>query len=257
MRTVSQGIVNLHGGSLKVTSDGEGKGACFTIELPLIIEESTEPKIPPSNTSVCGGYYWTTAVGRLWHTISRISPYANTNQRKVLHRLSTSKIGVSVMPLTTANNHHEFPQTEVDVPPSDSHIINQRLTRRYSSPRNRVLIVDDAPLNRKMLRRLLSSRFEVCDEAENGEEAVNMVKASLSGKQQYDVVTMDYQMPVMDGVTASHHIRELGFNGIIIGITGNALSDDVRSFLSNGASTVLIKPLSIKDFDDFLSLERT
>ena len=50
-------------------------------------------------------------------------------------------------------------------------------------------------------------------------------------------------MPIMNGPTASRHIRELGYKGMIIGLTGHALSEDVRDYLNSGADKVIVKPL--------------
>ena len=126
----------------------------------------------------------------------------------------------------------------------------------------RVLIVDDVALNRKMLRRVLDNRYD-CSEATNGQEAFDMVQATMRGGgggsggegdgSYYDVITMDYQMPVMDGVEATKRIRQLGYIGVIIGVTGNALQEDVDTFLRNGANTVMTKPISMNQMLFFLS----
>ena len=50
-------------------------------------------------------------------------------------------------------------------------------------------------------------------------------------------------MPVMNGPTASKHIRDLGYKGLIIGLTGHALSEDVKDYLDSGADKVIVKPL--------------
>lgn len=50
-------------------------------------------------------------------------------------------------------------------------------------------------------------------------------------------------MPVMNGPTASKQIRELGYKGMIIGLTGHALSEDVNDYLNSGADKVIVKPL--------------
>ena len=123
-----------------------------------------------------------------------------------------------------------------------------------SPAQNSVLIVDDAPLNRKMMRRILESRFDSLAEAENGQQALDMVRASLEQGEdaRYDVITMDYQMPVMDGVTATRRIRQLGYTGQIIGVTGNSLGEDVNTFLSSGANVVLTKPFTIAAFYEYL-----
>ena len=81
-----------------------------------------------------------------------------------------------------------------------------------------------------------------------------MVTASLAHGEEawYDIITMDYQMPVMDGVTATRRIRQIGYTGQIIGATGNALGEDVITFLSSGSNVVLKKPLTIAAFEEYL-----
>ena len=66
----------------------------------------------------------------------------------------------------------------------------------------RVLLVEDNELNREVALGLLEDAQLSIDTAENGEVAVQMIT-----KQEYDLVLMDMQMPVMDGVTATKAIR--------------------------------------------------
>ena len=126
----------------------------------------------------------------------------------------------------------------------------------YAEPRSptRVLTVDDVTMNRKILRRVLENRFDVIDEAEDGHKAVEIIAKSLEGGDQflYDVITMNYQIPVMDGVTATRRIRRLGFLGKIIVVTGNALEEGMATFKESGADAVLMKPLDIRRFDAFM-----
>ena len=117
----------------------------------------------------------------------------------------------------------------------------------------KVLVVDDAAMNRKMLVRLLEGSCEGTDVAEDGQIAVDMVKRSLEEGQPYSLITMDYQMPNMDGPTATKLIRELGFVGPIIGVTGNALHADQNVFIASGANRVLTKPV---DFDTLMDALR-
>ena len=95
--------------------------------------------------------------------------------------------------------------------------------------RSRVLVVDDAISNRKLLCRLLGKSY-IIDEAEDGLVALRKLKESLTGRlvDKYDVILMDYQMPNMDGPTSVKHMRDAGYKGLIIGITGNALDKDVE-----------------------------
>lgn len=68
----------------------------------------------------------------------------------------------------------------------------------------------------------------------------------------YDIILMDYQMPVMDGPTAIAEIRKLGYNGIILGLTGNALLSDREAMMKAGADGVLLKPLDMDLFRETL-----
>ena len=68
----------------------------------------------------------------------------------------------------------------------------------------------------------------------------------------YDIILMDYQMPEMDGPTAIAEIRRLGYKGIILGLTGNALVSDKDVMLKSGADGVLVKPLNIQLFRQVL-----
>ena len=111
-----------------------------------------------------------------------------------------------------------------------------------------VLIVDDAALNRKMLRRLIEDRVTSVAEAVDGSDAVNYIRNSSQSVP--DVIFMDYVMPNMDGPTATREIRALGYSGIIVGVTGNALADDIDSFIRAGADRVFTKPLRMDDLLD-------
>jgi CheY-like chemotaxis protein len=110
----------------------------------------------------------------------------------------------------------------------------------------RVLVVDDVVLNRNMLCRLLEGHCDETVEAENGEVAVDRLVRAQEAGSPFDLVLMDYQMPVMDGPSAAKAMREMGYEGPIIGVTGNVLASHVRTFVSHGANAVLPKPL---DFD--------
>ena len=120
-----------------------------------------------------------------------------------------------------------------------------------------ILVVDDSSLNRKMLCRLLRTAGYTCDEANDGESAVEKVKARIESgiggemKGFYDAILMDFVMPVMDGPTATQAIRGLGYSDPIFGVTGNALDSDINYFMKCGATAVLIKPF---DFDLFKRL---
>ncbi|MBL8444489.1 MAG: response regulator, partial [Zoogloeaceae bacterium] len=106
----------------------------------------------------------------------------------------------------------------------------------------RVLLVDDSEFNQYLACELLvEAGFEV-DVADNGEQALAKVNAHT-----YDVVLMDMQMPVMDGVTATREIRRLPqFADLpIIAMTANALQEDRHACLNAGMQEVVTKPIAL------------
>jgi CheY-like chemotaxis protein len=104
-----------------------------------------------------------------------------------------------------------------------------------------VLVVGDSAPTRKSFR---------CDQAEDGSVAVEMVRRQLAAAAAesspqtlpYDLILMDYQLPIMDGPSAISDIRNLGYyGGAILGLTDNALQDDIDHMVTCGADAVLLK----------------
>ena len=113
-----------------------------------------------------------------------------------------------------------------------------------------LLVVDDSPLNRKMLVRTFKMSGYICDEAEDGLIAVAKVKEMMaSDAKAYSAILMDFVMPNMDGPTATKEIRALGYTAPIFGVTGNTLDTDIEYFISSGANRVLAKPFDMDVFD--------
>jgi hypothetical protein len=115
----------------------------------------------------------------------------------------------------------------------------------------RILVVDDSKLCRKFTIESISREMKslkcndkfLFQECEDGSDCVNIVKQDKS----FDIICMDNIMTVMGGIEATKCVRALGFAGRVVGITGNVLKDDVKSFLDAGADLVLPKPVSSAD----------
>jgi CheY-like chemotaxis protein len=104
----------------------------------------------------------------------------------------------------------------------------------------RVLLVEDNEINQEVALGQLEDAEVVVDVAENGEIAVRMVRDN-----HYDVVLMDMQMPVMDGVEATRIIRsDARFEGLpIIAMTANAMAADREKCLEAGMNDHIPKPI--------------
>ena len=92
-----------------------------------------------------------------------------------------------------------------------------------------ILVVDDSPLNRKMLSKLLKSKGHVVEEAADGQKGVDIVKRAADAGRHFDVILMDFVMPVMDGPAATRAIRDMKIKTPIFGLTGSLL----RTYMSN------------------------
>lgn len=106
-----------------------------------------------------------------------------------------------------------------------------------------ILVVDDHPVNRRILDTVLSRLGHAVDLAEDGAQAV-----AAANVRAYDLILMDIQMPVMDGEQALAAIRTgSGPNATtpVIAVTANAMATDRERYLSAGFSAHLTKPLDL------------
>jgi signal transduction histidine kinase/FixJ family two-component response regulator len=115
----------------------------------------------------------------------------------------------------------------------------------------RVLVVDDSPLNLKMMNKLLRPFVAEIILAENGARAAELVAATkgCDASQSIDMVLTDYQMPLMDGLQLTSHLRDAGYSGFIALVTGMELneSDLMTRFYRNGGDVILKKPIRMAD----------
>jgi signal transduction histidine kinase len=193
---ITQEILNLHDGSISVSSEGEGMGSSFTIEIPMLRHSVA----PPSFTE--------TRPSSLVSAIVRLDTRDETDGSET--RAPGLFLGDQSLSVQSLNGD-----------PTN-------FMPKCSSPLE-VLVVDDSRLNRKMLLKCLQADGHRCIEAADGLEAIAMVEERIghatggNGKP-FDAILMDFIMPNMDGPTATKEIRALGYTAPIFGVTGNGES---------------------------------
>jgi signal transduction histidine kinase/CheY-like chemotaxis protein len=199
---ITAGILDLHDGGIRVHSSGEGTGTSFTVEIPMT-------RHPADSVT--------------------ITPHEATNP--------TDEIPDSILEISALSDRNTFEDIgafEGYIPTQDPvqsatpiHIG----TRGGSGTLSRLqtfnlLVVDDSRLNRKMLLKCLKADGHTCWEAEDGLQAIAMVKDRVHPEDRdlcvpFDAILMDFVMPNMDGPEATKEIRSLGYKGLIFGVTGN------------------------------------
>ncbi|QQO07781.1 ATP-binding protein [Breznakiella homolactica] len=104
----------------------------------------------------------------------------------------------------------------------------------------RILLAEDHEINREIVLAMLEATHAGIDCAVNGEEAYKMFAADPG---LYDLILMDIQMPVMDGVEATKLIRAVNKDVPIIALTANVFKEDVEKYLESGINGHIGKPL--------------
>lgn len=316
------GIVELHGGRIGASSDGEGKGSKFFVEIPLYAKEqsSAAPAVVLSNrTPEAGpkmkrrgrandGSFLASASFLATDGLNRgtgapdgsrmMSDAANAALMAVGYGTATGDDRASIRAAKSASSAAANAAADVasanaatgdDRPqpgPNGITIIHHKSTKKSTDPSQQggamdvldanaddapaqveveiraskwesglnFLVVDDSKPTRKVVRRLLSCHGHRATEAENGVDFIRVMEEAFAQNAAngmvditsgYDVILMDDNMPEMNGPEAVSKIRARGYKGLIVGLTGHTLAEDIDYFKRMGATFVLSKPLNL------------
>ena len=106
-----------------------------------------------------------------------------------------------------------------------------------------VLVVEDSPDNQDLIAKYLIKAGATVEVVDNGLMAVQKALT-----ESYDLILMDVQMPIMDGLTATKKLRSEGYKQPIVNITANAMKEDRDKCLASGANDYLTKPVDVSKF---------
>ncbi|TVY87782.1 Histidine protein kinase [Lachnellula willkommii] len=157
------------------------------------------------------------------------------------------KIDVSLSPVSP------IPVSPSPLPPSP-------VSPAFYFPRSfHILVVEDNLVNQKVVSKQLRKAGHIVDVANHGEEALNFIRRteywedSTGEKGRLDVILMDLEMPIMDGVSCVKRIREQQAQGKIkwhvpvIAVTANARKDQIMASIEAGMDDVITKPYRMQD----------
>ncbi|KAJ9169711.1 hypothetical protein P3X46_017871 [Hevea brasiliensis] len=102
------------------------------------------------------------------------------------------------------------------------------------------LVVDDDTTNRTIHRRLLQNLGIENQEVRNGKEAIDL---HCSGRN-FDLILMDMDMPIMNGIEATKQLRAMGIRSTIAGVSTRSMEERVQEFMEAGLDDYQEKPLT-------------
>ncbi len=152
---------------------------------------------------------------------------------------SNFTLSIDTGPLLVSDfiHQHNLPVDDTDI--SEEQVIPML--------QGRVLLVDDVEDNQKLISFFIKKTGAQVDIAGNGEQALDILQSS-----QYDLVLMDMQMPVMDGIVATQQIRARQLNVPVLMLTANAYNEDRKRCEQAGANGFLSKPVSNQQINEAL-----
>lgn len=103
----------------------------------------------------------------------------------------------------------------------------------------RILLVEDAPEIQLIISHMLEKHGLEVDVADNGRKALDILN-----DEDFDLILMDMQMPVLDGYSTTEILRKSGYLKPIISLTAHTMREDLLKCLASGCNEVLVKPVA-------------
>ena len=226
-------IVEAHRGWVDVRSSNVGNE--FSFEIPFKLSHDAVANVEVLNKTFNVPLPKISSKKEL----SMDSIISKTDESKMLLNVKNGKPKIADLVSTTKGNSLPKAVHAVQSSKLDS---QSKANTALIIHSNRVLVVDDVLSNRMMTGRVLERfGFEV-DYAEDGQIAVNKCR-----NYQYGLIVMDNMMPVMTGKDATTVLRKQNYRGLVVGLTGNVLDEDLEEFRESGCDEVITKPLDVPE----------
>lgn len=254
---LQQILTNLIGNAIKFTERGE-----VSVSLRLASDASGEPLLEFSVTD--------TGIGMAPEDVSRIfQPFVqvdSSNTRRIggtglglaISRRLARLLGGDLTTRTVLGTGSTFTASIATGALDGVPLLQADQVTSGNLPRNapsgpsasesrltgRILIAEDAVDNQRLISFILQKLGLNVTISENGRNAVQAALDARRNNETYDILFMDMQMPIMDGIEATRRLRDAGYEGIIIALTANAMSGDRQRCLDAGCNDYVTKPIN-------------
>ncbi len=239
---LSQILMNLVGNACKFTEKGEINLLVSTfgtfedkVKLQFVVQD-TGPGIP------------TNKLDQIFNEFTQIDASSNEYQGTGLGLPIVKKLveqaGGTINVESKLGQGTIFKFTlEIGAEITDSETITSPILDFKQLSNKKILIVEDNRINQTVTKRILEGEDVVCDIAQNGEVAINMVKES-----NFDLVLMDINMPVKNGIEATREIRFFNKFIPIIALTAVEIEEQKYQIFECGMNDIILKPYDIDQF---------
>lgn len=220
---VTKQFVALHGGTIRVESE-LGQGSCFIFTLP-IAEEGIYP-LPPDQAN---------------HSISPVAVVSvpAIASSSTFSSSSSTPSNSSLLASQRASGRSSSLSSSTAMPKKDFSLANKTTNKPY---RHHILVVDDEPINLRVLTNFLELQHYKVTQANDGLEALDLIERGIK----FDVVILDVMMPRMSGYEVCQTLRHsfMPHQLPVVMLTAKNQSSDLVTGLEAGANDYLTKPFS-------------
>lgn len=207
-------IIESHGGKISYSKYTETNGNIFNIELKLEVCPTS------SNQTVSEK-----------KNIKHIKEYDQSNEVDISQNAIISKKTNTQMLL-----YNHYMESSVTLS-----------THGKNRGKLKMLIVDDSELSRKLMVKMIDQKYKdrvvIYQSIDGLDGLITMIKMNEKNNT-IDVILLDNVMPNLTGEMLAKILRGMNYNGLIFGITGNGLEEDVKNYLDCGANYIFIKPFN-------------
>ena len=185
---------------------------------------------------------------------SNIILFTKLNKHNSIQNISSNSIDVLYEPITFSKVEKSFTRLCENRELKEDKTKNQDKVKLFSN--KYALVVDDNSINQKMIQHTLKNLGVTSECANNGKEGLSMY---MKNAQKYDIIFMDIQMPIMNGVDATKAILAYEQSQSlehtpIVAVTANALKGDRERFMAEGMDEYVSKPINLNKFITVLKL---
>jgi len=174
---------------------------------------------------------------------SKLIVMANVTSRKKIEEMGIPQENVLYKPVTLTKLKNILSRSATTAP----QLVEESLATQATKFDAKVLVTEDNIINQKLIKRILEEHGMTVDLAHNGLESFEKRRNNS-----YDLLFMDIQMPVMDGIEATHEILDYEEDEEvahvpIVALTANALKGDRERFLGEGMDEYMTKPIETSE----------